>query len=179
MEMPVIKTVGDACYWEYAKLIAGDAPESAKNAQSVMNTYSAFKTGMRKFTAPLFEDLDMTRSRCAICCNQEDLTEEPLVPRRGCVTSDIHNTVRLCRGCKSAKGDRDLLEWWGAERNKELHPALRRKYLRMIYLCHECRGLLNREIKYREADLSELAQVFKSPCFSFHSKVHRDMASAE
>src|SRR3990167_7575792 len=121
----------------------------------------------------------MNRTNCAYCGDQEAPYRDCLIPNRGCISSDIHNTVPICGGCKASKGDKDLLEWWGADRIEDLHPAVRRKYLRMVYLCHECRGLLDQDVRYRELDLSDLAQVFRRPCYSFRSLALRDAARSE
>ena len=172
MAYSTVKKIGDVLHWEYAKLLSDDTSPVVRN-------FLELKSGTRRCTAAVFEDLDLGPARCAYCSNQEDLSPDTLVPDRGCIGSEAHNTVQVCRGCKAAKGDQDLLDWWGIDRLNELHPVVRRKYLRMLYLCHECRGLLGHDVRHGSPDLSDLAQVFKQPCFSFLSKTARDAARLE
>lgn len=161
---PTAKTIKDILFWEYAKLISCYAPTEKERAALATQNQLALKDGTKKVTEPIFADLEMSRGRCAYCCNQHDLSNDPMVPGRGCFSSELHNIVSICSGCKSSKSDLEMLEWWRPERFRELHPALRRKYLRMLYLCLECRGLLDREIEDKTLDISGLTRIFKMRC---------------
>lgn len=179
MTLSMIDTVGDVLIWEYAKLISDGISDERISTDAAFQNYLDIKSGAKRFTDPVFEDLEIDREKCAYCGVQKDLKEGTLVPDRGCISSDCHNTVRVCSQCRHSKGDRDLMDWWGLEKIHELHPAVRRKYLRMLYLCYECRGLLDQHIPSNEPDLSDLTQIFKQPCFSFQSKVTRDASGLE
>ena len=65
----------------------------------------------------------------------------------------IDNMVLACRGCNSAKGARDLFEWYGKDRQHEIPRLALGKYLKLIFELHERAGTLD------AADLNADAQL--------------------
>jgi hypothetical protein len=51
--------------------------------------------------------------------------------------------VLACRDCNTAKGARDLFEWYGEERQYEIPRLALGKYLKLIFELHEQAGTLD------------------------------------
>mgnify|MGYP001572791671 CR=1 FL=1 len=56
MPPPVVKTIRDLIYWEYAKLIAGSAVGDRKNYDFVMYTFNNLRKGNLKPSTILREN---------------------------------------------------------------------------------------------------------------------------
>ncbi|MBI5024482.1 MAG: HNH endonuclease [Candidatus Omnitrophica bacterium] len=166
MPPKAVKTIRDLIFWEYAKLISGSALQDRKNYGFVMHNFKKLQSGEKKWSAVLREDLQMDPARCAYCGGTEELSNDHIVPKRECHFSEIHNIVKACRRCNSSKGDKDLIEWWGIDRRYELPRVVYGKYLKMLYLCHECRGTLDKEDINLDCkiDLFDLGAIFHDPC---------------
>jgi len=166
MPPSAIKTVRDLIFWEYAKLISGSALKDRKNYAFIMCKFKELQTGKIKWSEILREDLKMDSSRCEYCGNTEDLSNDHIVPKRDCHFAEIHNIVKSCKKCNSSKGNKDLIEWWGRERIYELPRVVYGKYLKMIYICHECRGTLDSEDINMDGKINvlDLGEIFKTPC---------------
>lgn len=175
MPPKAIKTVRDLIFWEYAKLISGAAVSSRKNFGFVMHTFKRLQRGEMKWSEILREDLKMDQKKCAYCDGAEELSNDHIVPKRECHFAEIHNIVKACQKCNSSKSDMDLIEWWGIEKRYELPRIVHGKYLKMLYVCHECRGTLEREDINRDGtlDLLDLGALFKEPCDPDKIKLHQ------
>jgi hypothetical protein len=160
-----VKTVLDLIYWEYAKLIAGSALSNRKQFPFVMKKFKELQTGKIKWSEILREDLK-EQTQCAYCGSTESLTNDHIVPKRECHFAEIHNIVKACKHCNSSKGDKDLIEWWGIDRRYELPRIVFGKYLKMLYVCHECRGTLDKSDINMDGtlDLHDLGAIFQEPC---------------
>lgn len=110
--------------------------------------------------------MNMDSTKCAYCENPEDLSNDHIVPKRECHYAEVHNIVKACKRCNSSKGDRDLIEWYGIDRRYELPRIVYGKYLKMIYICHECKGTLGRDDINMDGKLNvlDLGAIFKRPC---------------
>lgn len=166
MPPSAVKTIRDLIFWEYAKLISGSAGLGRKQFPFIMRKFTELKNGFIKWSDILREDLKMDSTKCAYCNNDKELSNDHIVPKRECHFTEIHNIVKSCRSCNSSKGDKDLIEWWGIERRYELPRIVHGKYLKMLYICHECRGTLNREDINMDGkiNLFDLGAIFKQPC---------------
>ena len=116
----------------------------------------------------LREDLKIDQDKCVYCGSSKDLSNDHIVPKRECHFAEIHNIVKACKACNSSKSDKDLIEWWGIERRYEIPRLAMGKYLKMLYVCHECRGTLestdvNKDGKMDLHDLSAIFQVLCDP----------------
>ena len=166
MPPSAIKTICDLIFWEYAKLISGSALSDRKNYGFVMHSFKQLRDGTKKWSTILREDINMDTTKCAYCDNAEGLSNDHVVPKRECHYTEVHNIVKACKGCNSSKGDKDLIEWWGLERRYELPRIAMGKYLKMLYICHECRNTLNKNDLNADGkfDLLDLGYIFKEPC---------------
>ncbi len=166
MPPSAVKTVRDLIYWEYAKLIAGSALSDRKQFPFVMKKFKELQTGKIKWSDILREDLKIDQSKCAYCDSSESLSNDHIVPKRECHFAEIHNIVKACKHCNSSKGDRDLIEWWGIDRRYELPRNVFGKYLKMLYVCYECRDTLDKSDINEDGklDLHDLGAIFQVPC---------------
>jgi len=168
MPPPAIKTIKDLIFWEYAKLIAGSALSNRKNYGFVMHNFKQLQTGQKKWSDILREDLKIDSGKCSYCGSADGLSNDHIVPKRECHFAEIHNIVKACKKCNSSKGDKDLIDWWGIDRRYEIPRIVMGKYLKMLYVCHDCRqtidkGDLNKDGKL---NLLDLGCIFMNPCDS-------------
>src|SRR3972149_8495133 len=140
-----VKTIRDLIFWEYAKLVSGSALGDRKNYGFVMSTFKKLQGEEMKWSEILREDLGMDQKKCAYCSKTEDLSNDHIVAKRECHYAEIHNIVKACKSCNPSKGDKDLIEWWGIEMRYEIPRNVMGKYLKMLYICHECRGTLDQK----------------------------------
>lgn len=166
MPPSVVKTIKDLIFWEYAKLISGSALSDRKNYSFVMYTFKQLQSGEKKWSDILREDINMDANKCAYCGHAKELSNDHIVPKRECHFAEVHNIVKACKTCNSSKGDQDLIEWWGLERRYEIPRIVMGKYLKMLYICHECRGTLDKRDLNLDGkiNLLDLAYILKKPC---------------
>lgn len=166
MPPTAVKTIKDLIYWEYAKLISGSALQDRKNYGFIMHTFKKLQRGEIKWSDILREDMNVDMARCAYCNSSKELSNDHIVPKRECHYSEIHNIVKACKNCNSSKGDKDLVEWWGIGRRYEIPRIAMGKYLKMLYICHECRGTLDKSDLNADGkfNLLDLGYIFKQPC---------------
>jgi len=166
MPPKAVKTIRDLIYWEYAKLISGSAGFGRKQYPFVMRKFAELKNGIIKWSDILREDLKTGKSECIYCGSTQDLSNDHIVPKRECHFREIHNIVTSCKNCNSSKGDKDLIEWYGLERKYEIPRVVMGKYLKMIYICHECRGTLDKGDINKDGILNvlDLGAIFKEEC---------------
>ncbi len=168
MPPKAVKTIRDLIFWEYAKLISGSALGDRKNFGFIMSSFKKLQLGEMKWSQVLREDLHMDPTKCIYCGATADLSNDHIVAKRECHFAEIHNIVKACKKCNSSKGDKDLMEWWGLEKRYEIPRDVMGKYLKMLYLCHECRGTLGAADINKDArlDLLDLGAIFLTPCNS-------------
>jgi hypothetical protein len=166
MPPKAIKTIKDLIFWEYAKLISGSAGIGRKQYPFVMRKFTELKSGIIKWSDILREDLKTDKDVCVYCGSRQDLSFDHIVPKRDCHYKEIHNIVTCCKRCNSSKRDKDLIEWYGLERRYEIPRIVMGKYLKMIYICHECRGTLDKgDINLDgKLDVLDLGAIFKEEC---------------
>lgn len=173
MPPKAVKTVEDLIYWHYAKLMAKSAGHytiEEQNYRVVMSFFKDLKSGRRKWSDILREDMKVER-RCAYCGSFEDLTKDHIIPVKisppeSCKILEVHNIVWACKRCNSLKGDKDIFEWYGLERRNEIPRIVEGKYLKLIYECHSCRGTLDKTDLNLDGriDVMDLGHIFKTPC---------------
>ncbi len=161
-----VKTIKDLIFWEYAKLIAGSALSDRKNYGFVMQNFKQLQNGQKKWSDILREDLKMNTTTCIYCSSSEDISNDHIVPKRECHFAEVHNIVKACKRCNSSKGDKDLIEWWGIDRRYEIPRIVMGKYLKMLYVCHECRDTINKDDLNLDGKLNlfDLGYIFKKLC---------------
>ena len=166
MPPTAVKTIRELICWEYAKLISGAALFDRKNYGFIMHTFKHLVTGKKKWSDILREDMNMDVTKCTYCNSAEELSNDHIVPKRECHYAEIHNIVKACRNCNSSKGNKDLIAWWGLEKRYEIPRNVMGKYLKMLYVCHDCRGTLERSDLNQDGkfNLLDLGHIFEEPC---------------
>lgn len=166
MPPKAVKTIRDLIFWEYAKLISGSALGDRKNFGFVMSSFKKLQSGEMRWSDILREDLKVDQDECVYCGSSKDLSNDHIVPKRECHFAEIHNIVKACKTCNSSKNDKDLIEWWGIERRYEISRLAMGKYLKMLYICHECRGTLESTDVNKDGkmDLHDLSAIFHVLC---------------
>jgi len=177
MPPKAIKTVRDLIYWQYAKLIAKSAgfyDGDKKQFGFVMDRFKKLKNDEINWSGILREDEKMTDlgKRCMYCGSEDEICVDHIIPQKinppgKCKhLFEIHNIVFACKKCNSSKGDKDLYEWYGIERRNVIPRIAEGKYLKLVYICHECRGTLDMEDlnKDRQTNVYDLGYIFRTPC---------------
>ena len=161
-----VKTIRDLIFFQYAKIIGKRAfgPGAKKEAYGfIKQTYRQLVADKKKWSDILRNDKRLfdEPEACAYCGATSDLQWEHIVPRslrinERCATCDriqsIHNMVRACKHCNTAKGDKGLYHFIRdshpeAKKFSDLVPVLvEEKYLKTIYCCHQCKGTLDTAI---------------------------------
>ena len=165
-----VKTIRDLIFYQYAKIIVRSALKCEDGMQAKKSSYGFIKNKFRElrdndihWSAILREDIQFVESdkKCIFCGSLDNLTKEHIVPKtlkvnERCKTCDhiqgIHNIIWSCQSCNSSKGQKGLYKYF-----QELHgdkhfsdfvpPLLEKKYLKTMYLCHQCTGTLDKEIE--------------------------------
>lgn len=166
MPPTAVKTIRDLIFWEYAKLISGSAGLGRKQFSFIMKKFKELQQGEIKWSDILREDLKIDNTKCVYCGSIENLSNDHIVPKRECHFAEIHNIVIACKNCNSSKSDKDLIEWYGLEKRYEMPRIVMGKYLKMLYVCHECRETLQKSDLNADGnfDLLDLAYIFKRSC---------------
>ena len=162
-----IRTVKDLILWEYAKLMAGLALSDHKKDGFISVNFNLLRSGEKEWFDILRKNVVMDSHKCAYCESAQTLSKDRIIPKRECHFAEIHNVVKTCKKCKASKGTKDLIEWWGLEGRFEPPKIVMEKYLKMLYMCHRCRGTLDTEDIYNNGDfdLPHISAVFQEPCY--------------
>ncbi len=158
MPPPIVKTIRDLIYWEYAKLISGSALHDRKNYGFVMSEFVKLRSGQMHPSAILRENRHLVEgpNECAYCGGVEGLEWEHIIPRSLGGPDTIDNQVLACRACNISKSDKCLYVWfkeiYGADKDwKYKIPRIPwGKYLKLLYEIHEQRGTLEQECSETE-----------------------------
>jgi hypothetical protein len=131
-----------------------------------MAKFKALRDEEQYWSKILREDLKMDMNQCVYCGSKGNLSADHIVPKRECHFEEIHNIVCACKKCNSSKNDRDLFEWYGRENKNKIPRLVLGKYLKLVYLCHECRGTLESADLDNDGELNvlDLGAIFKEPC---------------
>jgi len=161
-----IVTVKEVLLWEYARLMAEKALGDRNNWRITLHHFEKLKSDKKRWAAILKEEVRVDPNRCIYCASGEDLTVTYIVPKSMCPLAQMHNTVRTCKKCNYSKGDKDLIEWRVFEGHDKIPRGAMERYLKIVYLCHECNGTSD-ECALDESgkhDLVYLGYVLQYPC---------------
>ena len=117
-----VKTIRDLIFYQYAKIIARRAFDSADGKEAKKSNYGFIKTTFRELKSGVKSWSEITREdwqfveaekRCVYCGCESNLHKEHIVPKSlqikpECATceviQEIHNQIWACRSCNSKKG---------------------------------------------------------------------------
>jgi len=120
MPPPVVKTVKDLIFWQYAKIIADSAGFGKTNYRFVMAKFRQLKEG-EIFWNEIREYVKEREKKdeCIFCGAKKDLTIDHLLPRCFNGPDDEKNVIWVCKRCNSSKGSKRLYEFWTVKKRAE------------------------------------------------------------
>jgi hypothetical protein len=147
-----VKTVRELIYWEYANLIARAAGFEGHYG-FIVSRYKKLTSGQMSWSSSVHDhekELDQGRV-CAYCGARGGLSTDHIIPisragvdpRVGLLLDSADNCVCACRKCNSSKGDKDVFEWYGADRRDDIPRLVLSKFLKLAYRIHETQGTLD------------------------------------
>ncbi len=146
MPPPVVKTVKDLIFYQYAKIIASSAGiPGYKFIMSKMKMLSSGEVQMSSALRELKIQMLCEENCCEYCGSTESLSWDHLIPRLKNGPDTAENQVLACRRCNSSKGSKGVYEWYGLKRKDSLPRLIAGKYLKLLYEIHEAKGTLNAE----------------------------------
>ncbi|MBU1241474.1 HNH endonuclease [Myxococcota bacterium] len=162
---PKIETVGQHLYYAYARLGQCDAAKQ-KGCEKyspihfmIMNKlYKGLNTGTMSVRS-LYDDEKLRMKvpqACYYCGSRESLSLDHLVAKKMGGSDDPANFIYACKTCNSAKGKKDLFEWY---QGKGKIPPLMiiKRYLKLVFQYAEAQGLMEAPIE----NLSDLETPFR------------------
>lgn len=144
-------TVRQLIFWQYALLIAKAAGFEG-NYGFIVSRYKKLESGAMNWSSSIrdWEKEIEQGGVCAYCGAKTTLSTDHIVPvskagvdpRIAKLLDSSDNCVCACRTCNSSKGDRDVFEWYGADRVDEIPKLVLSKFLKLAYNLHEAQGTL-------------------------------------
>jgi hypothetical protein len=163
-----IVTIKELILWEYARLMSEEASGERDNWRFTLHNFEQLNSDKKRWSHILEEEVKVDPNKCAYCGSEKDLSITRIVPKEVCYFAKIHNTVRTCKKCNSSKGGKDLIEWWIFNGQDKIPRSVLAKYLKILYICHECNGTTDGCAldEYGKYNLVYLGYVFQEPCNS-------------
>ena len=139
MPPPVVKSVRDLIFWQYAKIIAESAGFGKKNYAFVMKKFRQIKEG-EIFWNEIREYVKERerKDECIFCGAKTNLTIDHMMPRCFDGPDDEKNIIWVCKECNSSKGGNRLYEFWTVKKGLkgakyEVPRIAEGKYLKLVY----------------------------------------------
>jgi hypothetical protein len=145
MPPPIVKTVKDEIFWQYAKLISKSAGFGINQRAFQMERFIGLRDGKIIWSTTVREWLREHEkpNECIYCGSKGDLTVEHILPQ-SCGGPDIpDNTIKVCKKCNSSKGGKRLYEWIGIKNKDKIPRIAEGKYLKLLYELHDNLKTLN------------------------------------
>jgi hypothetical protein len=147
-----VKTVRQFIYWQYAQLIAKSAGFEG-NYGFVVSRYQKLSSGEMKWSSSVRDHQKEWEigKICIYCGATTSLSTDHMIPvsragvdpRVAKLVNSADNCVWACKKCNASKRDRDVFEWYGAERVGEIPELVLSKFLKLAYELHETQGTLD------------------------------------
>jgi hypothetical protein len=147
-----VTTVRQLIFWEYAKLIARAAGFET-NYGFIVSRYKKLVSGEMIWSSSVRDyEKELDKGRICIYCGETTgLSTDHIIPasragvdaRVTCLLDSSDNCVIACKKCNSAKGDKDVFEWYGPERVDNIPKLALSKFLKLAYRMHETQGTLD------------------------------------
>ena len=145
MPPPIVKTIKDEIFWQYAKLISKSAGFGINQRAFQMNRFIALRDCKIEWSTTIREWIKEHEkpNECVYCASKNDLTVEHILPQC-CGGPDIpDNAIKVCKKCNSNKGGKKLYEWFGLKNKDEIPRIAEGKYLKLLYELHKKLGTLD------------------------------------
>ena len=160
---PEIKIVKDLIFWESAKVVASLVSPESGNDDLIAKNFMDLNTGQLAWKDIFEREINKIDRVCLYCGNMDKLYYQPIIPNRLCREAELYNMFYVCGECKKTKTYKDIFSLWGKTNKHEVLKIAMVRYLKMLYLCHECKESLNHELAGKNK-LSDLDYVFNQQC---------------
>jgi hypothetical protein len=147
-----VDTVRRFIFWQYAQLIAKAAGFDG-NYGFIISRYKKLESGEMSWSSSIRDyEKELEKGRvCVYCGATAGLSTDHIVPisragvdpRITTLLDSSDNCVCACKKCNSSKGDKDIFEWYGAERLDDIPKLALSKFLKLAYRIHEMQGTLD------------------------------------
>lgn len=174
-----VETIEDVIFYQYAKIMVRSAlgvengvDAKRSNYGLIKNRFRALKGGAIKWSDILREDLQMLSAdkACAYCKKGENITNDHIIPQSshlfevpslGEHLKGIHNIILACKSCNSSKGKSGLYGFYLRNYDQKswmdfIPSLLEKKYLKLMWKCHEALGTLQKNDLDGDGDISVL-----------------------
>ncbi len=163
MPPPEVQTLRDLMYWQYAKILSSAAGMGKTQHHFVLDRFIKLRGGEIAWSS--IDDYVKQRedsSHCAHCGLKGVLTIDQLFPKSLHGPKDGKNSVWVCGGCRTMKGDKRLYEYWvskgGLAAAKYNVPHIAEgKYLSLLHDTFDATGVL-------DLDATEIHRRYCSGC---------------
>lgn len=146
MPPPIVKTIRDLIYWQYAKLISKSAGMGIHARGFQMSRFLALRNGSIVWSTTIREyvlELDHSEG-CAYCGDTKNkLTIDHIFPTSLGGPDHSDNAIRVCQSCNSKKGATLVFAWNGTSSGDEVARIVQGKYLKLLFELHEKAGTLD------------------------------------
>lgn len=149
MPPPIVKTIRELIYWQYAKLISKSAGMGIDARAFQMNRFLALRSGGIQWSTTIREYvLEHDHSvGCAYCGDTKNaLTVDHIFPTSLGGPDHPDNAIRVCKSCNSKKGATLIFAWNGTTSGDEVPRIVQGKYLKLLFDMHEKTGTLDMNI---------------------------------
>lgn len=145
MPPPVIKSVRDLIFWQYAKIISESAGAGKTQYGFIMDRFKKLASGQITWSTSIREYVKEREKpdECIYCASKTNLTLDHILPRSRGGPDTADNAIMVCGSCNSSKGGRRLYEWYTLDKRNQLPRIAEGKYLKLLYTLHEQTGTLN------------------------------------
>ena len=145
MPPPVVKTIRDLIFWQYAKIISESAGTGKANYGFIMDRFKKLSSGEINWSTSIREYVREREDpeRCVYCSSGVSLSLEHILPKSRGGPDDPSNAIWICRKCNSSKGNRRLYEWYGLDSRNSIPRIAEGKYLKLLHELHSQKETLN------------------------------------
>lgn len=135
-----IISVKEVILWEYARLMSEEITGDRHSWLFNLHNFEILNSDKHAWPSILKKENKLDLNKCAYCGGEEDLSITRIIPKKMCKNAEMYNTIRACKKCNLSKGHKDLLDWRTPDTRDKIPRNVMARYLKMLYLCHECNG---------------------------------------
>lgn len=158
-----VTTIRHLIHYQYAKIVAKSAigEDHKKTGYGfVKSIFRSFMASEKTWSDIIREDKQLIQSEkmCVYCGATENLSMDHIIPKslkikpecsKCGVIHEIHNLIWACNSCNSSKGTKGLYRYYRDKHRNDakfydkIPKLLEKKFLKNIFLCHQCNGTLD------------------------------------
>lgn len=137
MPPPIVKTIGEEIFYEYAKLISRSA-FGRLDYGFITKRFQDLRDGVINISGTIREwqrEQELPKE-CVFCGKRDRLQTDHLIPRSRGGLDSADNVVWSCAFCNASRGDKGVFQWLGLKKKDDLHRLVAGKYLKQLYDLH-------------------------------------------